>query len=244
MRSRCWSASACRTRSTSSPRIGRRCGWRSSRKAAEGRGFEVIIAGAGGAAHLPGMTAAHTVLPVLGVPVQSAALNGLDSLLSIVQMPGGVPVATLAIGKAGATNAGLLAIAILATSRPELRSAAARVSRRADGQRSARIDCREPGDPARRHHWRAGQRTARTDDGDRRAAHGLSRAHAVAGRRHADRPGGRRRDHGGLRTISTPSVRSRKAWTSSPSNSRTSPRKRPRSPPSSSRCVRAAPRCT
>ena len=92
-------------------------------QAAEGRGFEVIIAGAGGAAHLPGMTAAHSVLPVLGVPVQSAALNGLDSLLSIVQMPGGVPVATMAIGKAGATNAGLLATAILATSRPELRSA-------------------------------------------------------------------------------------------------------------------------
>jgi 5-(carboxyamino)imidazole ribonucleotide mutase len=88
---------------------------------AEGRGLEVIIAGAGGAAHLPGMTAAHTVLPVLGVPVQSATLNGLDSLLSIVQMPGGVPVGTLAIGKAGATNAGLLAVAILATSRPELR---------------------------------------------------------------------------------------------------------------------------
>ena len=88
---------------------------------AEARGIEVIVAGAGGAAHLPGMTAAHTVLPVLGVPVQSAALNGLDSLLSIVQMPGGVPVATLAIGKAGAINAGLLAIAILATSRPDLR---------------------------------------------------------------------------------------------------------------------------
>ena len=92
-------------------------------QSAEGRGLEVIIAGAGGAAHLPGMTAAHTVLPVLGVPVQSAALNGLDSLLSIVQMPGGVPVATLAIGKAGATNAGLLATAILATSRPDLRAA-------------------------------------------------------------------------------------------------------------------------
>ena len=88
---------------------------------AEARGIQVIIAGAGGAAHLPGMTAAHTLLPVLGVPVQSAALNGLDSLLSIVQMPGGVPVATLAIGKAGAKNAGLLAVAILATSRPELR---------------------------------------------------------------------------------------------------------------------------
>src|ERR671914_2231239 len=81
---------------------------------AESRGIQVIIAGAGGAAHLPGMTAAHTVLPVLGVPVQTAALSGLDSLLSIVQMPGGVPVATLAIGKAGATNAALLAISILA----------------------------------------------------------------------------------------------------------------------------------
>jgi 5-(carboxyamino)imidazole ribonucleotide mutase len=90
--------------------------------AAVGRGLEVIIAGAGGAAHLPGMVAAHTVLPVIGVPVQSAALNGLDSLLSIVQMPKGVPVATVAIGAAGAANAGLLAVAILATSRPELRA--------------------------------------------------------------------------------------------------------------------------
>jgi 5-(carboxyamino)imidazole ribonucleotide mutase len=84
------------------------------------RGLEVIIAGAGGAAHLPGMVAAHTILPVIGVPVQSAALNGLDSLLSIVQMPKGVPVATVAIG--AAANAGLLALAILATSRPELRA--------------------------------------------------------------------------------------------------------------------------
>ena len=89
---------------------------------AESLGVEVIIAGAGGAAHLPGMVAAHTVLPVLGVPVQSAALQGLDSLLSIVQMPGGVPVGTLAIGKAGATNAGLLAVSILSNSRPELRT--------------------------------------------------------------------------------------------------------------------------
>ena len=78
------------------------------------RGIKVIIAGAGGAAHLPGMVAAKTTLPVIGVPVQSKALNGLDSLLSIVQMPGGVPVATVAIGKAGATNAGLLAAQILA----------------------------------------------------------------------------------------------------------------------------------
>jgi len=88
---------------------------------AEGRGVQVIIAGAGGAAHLPGMAAAQTILPVLGVPVQSHALNGMDSLLSIVQMPAGVPVGTMAIGKAGATNAALLAIAILATSRAELR---------------------------------------------------------------------------------------------------------------------------
>jgi 5-(carboxyamino)imidazole ribonucleotide mutase len=83
---------------------------------AAGRGLKVIIAGAGGAAHLPGMAAAMTHLPVLGVPVESAALKGMDSLLSIVQMPGGVPVGTLAIGKSGAINAGLLAAAILATS--------------------------------------------------------------------------------------------------------------------------------
>jgi 5-(carboxyamino)imidazole ribonucleotide mutase len=83
------------------------------------RGIEVIVAGAGGAAHLPGMIAAQSTLPVIGVPVQSAALNGLDSLLSIVQMPKGIPVATVAIG--GAANAGLLAVAILATSRPDLR---------------------------------------------------------------------------------------------------------------------------
>jgi 5-(carboxyamino)imidazole ribonucleotide mutase len=88
---------------------------------AEGRGLEVIIAGAGGAAHLPGMAAAQTVLPVLGVPVESQALTGVDSLLSIVQMPAGVPVGTLAIGKAGAINAALLAVAILANSRPQLR---------------------------------------------------------------------------------------------------------------------------
>ena len=88
---------------------------------AEARGLQVLIAGAGGAAHLPGMVASHTVLPVLGVPVQSHALQGLDSLLSIVQMPGGVPVGTMAIGKAGAINAALLAVAILGNSRPELR---------------------------------------------------------------------------------------------------------------------------
>jgi len=88
---------------------------------AEGRGIEVIIAGAGGAAHLPGMTAAHTLLPVIGVPVESRALKGMDSLLSIVQMPAGIPVATVAIGAAGAKNAALLAVSILANSRPDLR---------------------------------------------------------------------------------------------------------------------------
>ena len=81
---------------------------------AEQRGIEIIIAGAGGAAHLPGMVAGHTIVPVIGVPIKSRALNGMDSLLSIVQMPGGVPVATMAIGDAGATNAGLFAVAMLA----------------------------------------------------------------------------------------------------------------------------------
>ena len=85
------------------------------------RGFEIIIAGAGGAAHLPGMTAANTLLPVLGVPVESKALSGMDSLLSIVQMPGGIPVGTLAIGKSGAQNAALLAVAMLANHDPVLR---------------------------------------------------------------------------------------------------------------------------
>jgi len=101
---------------------------------AEARGLEVIIAGAGGAAHLPGMVASKTVLPVLGVPVQSRALNGLDSLLSIVQMPAGVPVGTLAIGRAGAVNAALLAAAMLGARHPEIR-AALRAYREAQTQR-------------------------------------------------------------------------------------------------------------
>ncbi len=88
---------------------------------AEGRGIEVVIAAAGGAAHLAGVCAAHTLLPVLGVPMESASLKGLDSLLSTVQMPAGIPVGTLAIGSAGARNAALLAVAILANSRPELK---------------------------------------------------------------------------------------------------------------------------
>ena len=93
--------------------------------AAEERGLEVIIAGAGGAAHLPGMVAAQTLVPVLGVPVKSRALNGLDSLLSIVQMPGGVPTATFAIGNSGARNAALFAVSMLANTRQELRAALA-----------------------------------------------------------------------------------------------------------------------
>jgi 5-(carboxyamino)imidazole ribonucleotide mutase len=92
-------------------------------RTAEQRGIEVLIAGAGGAAHLPGMVAGHSIVPVIGVPIQSRALNGIDSLLSIVQMPAGVPVATMAIGRAGAINAALLAVAILGNSRPHYRDA-------------------------------------------------------------------------------------------------------------------------
>ena len=111
---------------------------------AAGRGLEVLIAGAGGAAHLPGMTASKTTLPVLGVPVQSKALNGMDSLLSIVQMPAGVPVATFAIGAAGATNAALFAAAILAARYPEI-AAALRQQREAQTQAVlARPDPRTP----------------------------------------------------------------------------------------------------
>jgi 5-(carboxyamino)imidazole ribonucleotide mutase len=101
-------------------------------EAAAARGLRVIIAGAGGAAHLPGMVAAKTILPVIGVPVQSKALNGLDSLLSIVQMPGGIPVATVAIGKAGATNAGLLAAQMIGAFDPAVQS---RVQQRRDSIR-------------------------------------------------------------------------------------------------------------
>ena len=106
---------------------------------ARARGLEAIIAGAGGAAHLPGMTAAKTSLPVLGVPVQSKALNGMDSLLSIVQMPAGIPVGTLAIGQAGATNAALLAAEILALSDEDLRS---RVLKFRDAQTKTVLDVR------------------------------------------------------------------------------------------------------
>jgi 5-(carboxyamino)imidazole ribonucleotide mutase len=109
-------------------------------RTAEERGLEVLIAGAGGAAHLPGMVAAQTLLPVLGVPVESQALRGLDSLLSIVQMPGGIPVGTLAIGKAGARNAALLAVAILAGRRKALREKLRRFrARQTDAVRQDRL---------------------------------------------------------------------------------------------------------
>ena len=110
---------------------------------AEERGIKVIIAGAGGAAHLPGMVAAKTTLPVIGVPVQSKSLNGLDSLLSIVQMPGGVPVATVAIGKAGATNAGLLAASILGISHPEFMASLKERREKIRNEVLERSDCLE-----------------------------------------------------------------------------------------------------
>jgi 5-(carboxyamino)imidazole ribonucleotide mutase len=119
-------------------------------KSAHGRGLKLIIAGAGGAAHLPGMAAALTPLPVLGVPVESRTLRGVDSLLSIVQMPAGVPVGTLAIGKAGATNAALLAAAILGGKYPEIRKSL-EAFRLAQTERVlAASDPREPDDQARR----------------------------------------------------------------------------------------------
>lgn len=114
---------------------------------AEKRGLEVIIAGAGGAAHLPGITAAKTLLPVLGIPVESKSLQGIDSLLSIVQMPGGIPVGTLAIGKAGAINAALLAAAILGAKHPQIRESLRRFR---DSQTRAVLKNSHPRKPARR----------------------------------------------------------------------------------------------
>lgn len=119
---------------------------------AEGRGLQVLIAGAGGAAHLPGMAAAKTILPILGVPIQTKALNGMDSLLSIVQMPAGIPVGTLAIGNAGATNAGLLAGAILARSNSEIRDALVEYrARQTQGVLDRRDPRREGPEPVREH---------------------------------------------------------------------------------------------
>ena len=136
---------------------------------AQGRGIEVIIAGAGGAAHLPGMTASKTTLPVLGVPVQSKALNGLDSLLSIVQMPAGIPVATFAIGVAGATNAGLAAAAILANKRPEIDAALKKF--RSEQTAKVLVPSRSKQGGSRRRAMTIGhrrRRTARAHDGPRR----------------------------------------------------------------------------
>lgn len=116
-------------------------------QSAEVRGLQVIIAGAGGAAHLPGMAASKTVVPVLGVPVESRALKGLDSLLSIAQMPAGIPVGTLAIGKAGATNAGLLAAAIIANSNPSLRR---RLAKRREAQTIAVMQSKDLKNEVRR----------------------------------------------------------------------------------------------
>jgi len=115
---------------------------------ARDRGLQVIIAGAGGAAHLPGMTAAKTSLPVLGVPVPSKTLNGIDSLLSIVQMPAGVPVGTLAIGAAGATNAALLAAAVLGNTQPQIRAALEAFRATQTGKVLAQPDPRQPPGPA------------------------------------------------------------------------------------------------
>jgi 5-(carboxyamino)imidazole ribonucleotide mutase len=151
---------------------------------AEERGLQVIIAGAGGAAHLPGMCASKTALPVLGVPVQSKALSGLDSLLSIVQMPKGIPVGTLAIGEAGAVNAALLAAAIVARGDA---TAGVAATRRAD-PRVSRIRCDRRRPAPRRHHRRARRWPARAHDGDGGPAHGLP--HLRARPRHPvpDRP--------------------------------------------------------
>ena len=135
---------------------------------AQGRGIEVIIAGAGGAAHLPGMTASKTTLPVLGVPVQSKALNGLDSLLSIVQMPAGIPVATFAIGVAGATNAGLAAAAILANKRPEIDAALKKFRAEQTAKVLAKPDPVEAAIPSCNDHRHRRRRPARAHDGPRR----------------------------------------------------------------------------
>ncbi len=131
---------------------------------AQSRGIEVIVAGAGGAAHLPGMTASKTTLPVLGVPVQSKTLNGLDSLLSIVQMPAGIPVATFAIGVAGATNAGLAAAAILANKRPEIDAALKKFR----AEQTAKVLCRSSDPSKPDDHRNRRRRTARAHDGPRR----------------------------------------------------------------------------
>ena len=142
-------------------------------RSAEERGLRIIIAGAGGAAHLPGMVASQTALPVLGVPVQSRALSGLDSLLSIVQMPAGVPVGTLAIGDAGAKNAALLAIRMLASTDTDLRDKAARFRSTATGTSHEGFTSYEQSHPTGMHDRSLGQRPTRSHVCDRGAANGL-----------------------------------------------------------------------
>ncbi|HTG31035.1 MAG TPA: 5-(carboxyamino)imidazole ribonucleotide mutase [Methylomirabilota bacterium] len=126
---------------------------------AEARGIEVIIAGAGGAAHLPGMTASKTVLPVLGVPVESKALKGLDSLLSIAQMPGGIPVGTLAVGKSGAINSALLAAAILGTKYPAIRESLRKFR---EAQTNRVLEAADPSAPAQSKKSGGGKRTSKS----------------------------------------------------------------------------------
>jgi 5-(carboxyamino)imidazole ribonucleotide mutase len=126
---------------------------------AEARGIEVIIAGAGGAAHLPGMTASKTVLPVLGVPVESKALKGLDSLLSIAQMPGGIPVGTLAVGKSGAINSALLAAAILGTKYPAIRESLRKFR---EAQTNRVLEAADPSAPGQSKKSGGGKRTSKS----------------------------------------------------------------------------------
>ena len=161
-------------------------------KTAAGRGIEVIVAAAGGAAHLPGMVAAHTALPVLGVPIKSSILNGVDSLLSIVQMPAGVPVGTLAIGAAGAVNAALLTASILATSirRSGRGSKPGAKTRRKPCSRIAFFEA----DSARQRHRRSGKWSTRTHVRHGGAPHGISRAYTLARSGYAHRTSRRCRD--------------------------------------------------
>jgi 5-(carboxyamino)imidazole ribonucleotide mutase len=164
---------------------------------AEGRGLQVIVAGAGGAAHLPGMVAGHTLLPVIGVPIQSRALNGLDSLLSIVQMPAGVPVATMAIGKAGAANAALLAVAIPTCARVcavFVTNGRSKCWKRRWNERVFLTFCTRPAhpaDPARRYDRRLRQRPVGAHDGPGGALDGLSHPHLFTRKPHPHGPGGR-----------------------------------------------------
>ena len=224
-----WPSSTCRTSAGSSARTARRTCCSATPRRRAGRGLRCIIAGAGGAAHLPGMLAAKTTLPVLGVPVPSTHLQGLDSLLSIVQMPAGVPVATFAIGAAGAHNAGLFAVAILALHR--CRAGRGGSTRSARAQTERVLDAQAAGvarDPARRHRRRARRRPARPDVHAAGADDGLSRRGA---RSRPAQPGRARRRPPPPRRLRR-RARARRAGR----------RRAPRSPPSSRTCRRRAAR--